>query len=128
MISLTLPVKTARSASMLPLLAGGKLTIYDGEKPTPGAAITDQVALLEYDLETPAGTVVDDTLTFDIPIPSAGLATSTASWGRMTSSTDVVLIDGDCGVFGSGALFVLDSLSIATGVVITILSIVFTEA
>lgn len=128
MIAITMPVKTARLEALLPLLAGGKLTIYSGTQPAVGAAITSQVALLEYDLETPAGTVVDDELTFAIPIPSAGIVTGTASWGRITDGYDVALIDGDCGVFGSGALFILDSLSIASGVVITILSIVLTEA
>ena len=128
MIALTLPVKTARLNALLPLLAGGNLTIYNSTQPAVGAAITDQVALLEYTLATPAGVVADDTLTFTIPTASAGIVTGTASWGRITSSANVALIDGDCGVFGSDALFILDSLSIASGVVISVLSIVFTEA
>lgn len=128
MIRLAMETKTDRLEALLARLNAGSLTIYSGTLPaTSDTAIGAQVPLLTYALETLAGEVIDDELTLTIPAPSAGLSTNTAAWGRLFTSADEPVLDGDCGIFGSNAFFILDSLSIAAGITITVLSMTIRE-
>jgi hypothetical protein len=119
--------KVVRLTALRDLLNSGTLTIYGGTALDPDVPIDAETPLLSYDLATLSGTVTGDTLTLDTPAPSAGLAAGTATWGRLESNAGAPVLDGDCGIFGSDALFILDSLTVAEGVTITVLSITLAE-
>jgi hypothetical protein len=119
--------KTARLTALRDLLNAGTLTLYGGTPLDPDVEVTTETPLLSYDLAATSGTVDGATLTVTTPDPSAGLANGSATWGRFATTDGDPVLDGDCGIFGSDKLIILDSLTVAENVVITVLSISFEE-
>lgn len=93
----------------------GKLKLYDGTKPSPGAAITTQVLLAEILFNDPCGTVSDGVLTLTFEGETQALATSDVTWCRITDSDNVFVIDADVtDTSGSGAVKI-DSIHLYEG-------------
>lgn len=107
-------------------LSGGTLTLYTAPKPAIGASITTQEALVTATIPISL-TVVDNLLTLLIPSATI-LRDGEAAWGRIIGPTDEFLLDGDCGLMMSTALFKLQTTAMTTGGVMTTLIATFAEA
>jgi hypothetical protein len=98
-----------------------KFKIYDGTKPSPGAAITSQVLLGECQCSYPCGSVVNGVFTFSAIIEEdLALATGIATWGRLVDGSGVYVADYDVGNTSSGAFLRLNNTSIFQGGIIRI--------
>lgn len=107
-------------------MAGGHLTFYTAPKPAIGAAITTQTAL--HALSIPVGlTAVDNSLTLLFSSVTLAIA-GEAAWGRITGPSDEFVLDGDCGLLASTALFRLKTTAFAVGAVLTTIVASFAEA
>lgn len=106
-------IRTARLQLLADAMSGGTLTLYDAPKPAIGAAITTQTALIA--VEIPSGlTAVEATLTLSLAT-STVLVEDEAVWGRITSSTDAFVADGDCGLLASSEIFKLKTTFLSAG-------------
>ena len=106
-------LRTARLQVLADAMSGGTLTLYDAPRPAIGAAITTQTALIE--VEIPSGlTASAATLVLSLSM-SAVLVEGEAVWGRITSSTDAFVADGDCGLLASDKIFKLKTTYLAAG-------------
>ena len=99
----------------------GKLQIYDGTRPATGGAATTKLA--EFTLGSPfapgaAASVLSPTL----PGSTTGLAGSTATWFRVTTSGGTQVIDGSVSASGGGGDLQLNTTTISIGLTITVSS------
>jgi hypothetical protein len=95
---------------------------------TTGAAITTQTLLSSCELSKPCGTVNNGVLTFDpIGTDLAADGTGTIAFVRLTDSEGNFVADCDVGVAGSGAMFILNTLSTIAGGAVQIISCTLTE-
>lgn len=114
-MSLTLSptVRNARATALLAALDGAAtpatLRVYTAPAPTPGDAITTQTLLAEFTLDDPAGSVTGPTLTLTLPDSVVVAADGAPAWARLSDGDDTWVLDGDAGLTGSGAWFVLDA-------------------
>lgn len=111
-------------------LTGGSLVIYDAGFGVPehaGIAITDQVALVTFDLPDPAGDVSDGVFTSASLVAALIDATGTAAFARAYDSGGAGIGDYDVGAVGSGEAVELDNLSMVEGAYATVVSFVVTE-
>lgn len=114
-MSLTLSptVRNARVAALLAAIDGAAtpatLRVYTAPQPTPGDAITTQTLLAEFTLDDPAGSVTGPNLTITLPDPVVVAADGAPAWARLSDGDDEWVLDGDAGLTGSGALFILDA-------------------
>lgn len=78
------------------------LRVYDDGtvgRPATGAAVTDQVLLVESDMATPfAAGAAAGVLTVTLPPSATILASGFATWFRVVDSTGGFVMDGDVGV------------------------------
>jgi len=109
------------------------LVVYAGTKPASAdTALTDQVALITFNLPEPAfaeaaddGTQAKAVLNAVAPVEAA--ATGTASFFRIINGNGAVLIQGTCsGTSGSGDVK-LNSTAIQAGVQSTVISFSFSQ-
>jgi hypothetical protein len=100
----------------------GKLTIYSGTRPATGAEPDeyDNLALVVFDLDYPCGTITNGVLAFS-PISddeydfSEAINTGIAEWGRITTTSDIFVMDlSVTDLFGSGDIKI-DSTEIYEG-------------
>lgn len=125
MIALSDDVRDARLQLLVEQLEGGTLTLYTEPQPETGAAITTQTALIALDL--PASiTITNHTATLFI-FPQAITETGLASWGRITNNADDFVLDGDCGLVSSDALFRMKTLALESGKSLATLRASFSE-
>jgi len=125
MIALSNDLRDARLQLLADQLAGGTITLYTEPQPETGAAITTQTALIA--LAIPALiSIVNHTATLTI-LPTEIAATGLAAWGRITSSSDAFVLDGDCGLVASDALFRLKALALEAEALLAVLSATFSE-
>jgi len=125
MIALSGDLRDARLQLLADQLAGGTITLYTEPQPETGAAITTQTALIA--LAIPALiSIVNHTATLTI-LPTEIAATGLAAWGRITSSSDAFVLDGDCGLVASDALFRLKALALEAEALLAVLSATFSE-
>ncbi|MGH8436112.1 MAG: hypothetical protein ACRERX_16915 [Pseudomonas sp.] len=81
----------------------GRLLIYDGTRPTTGAAITTQNLLVTQLFADPsAGSISGTTLTLTLGGSALASRTGNASWARITDSAGTFVADMDAGASGSG--------------------------
>lgn len=105
----------------------GLLRIYSGTRPATGAAITSQTLLAELTFSDPSfpaassGAMTASAITSD----SSANATGTATWFRVVDSAGTFVMDGDVGTSGSDLN--LNSVSIVSGVTVSVTSFVLTE-
>lgn len=122
--------RTSRGELHAGWLAGGMLVIYDAGSGIPAdadTAITDQTALVIFDLPDPAGSVTDGVLTGGSIASALIAASGSAAWGRAYDSVDAVVADYDVGGVGSGAAIELDNLSLVIGAYASVISFRITE-
>lgn len=114
MITYSTEVKTARMTATRDEVAGGTIEIRDS---------TDAV-LVVYDLTTEGGTVTGDTWSVGVDASGvAATASGTADHAVIKDATDAIQITGlDVGISESGAIVIIDSLSISEGQTITFVS------
>ena len=92
----------------------GKLAIYDGTRPATGGAATTKLA--ELTLGTPfAAAASGASLSPTLPSNTNGLAASTATWFRITTSGGTFVIDGSVTATGGGGDLQLNTTAIVTG-------------
>lgn len=106
--------------------SAGLLRIYDGTRPAnPGTAITSQTKLAELTCGTPfAPASSGGVVTANAITTNNAIATSTASWFRLTTSGGTAVIDGDVGTSGSDLN--LNTTSIVSGGPVAVTSFVLT--
>ena len=109
--------------------AGGKLKIYSGTKPTPGASITDQVLLATITFADPCGTISGNTLTFAFAGSGEAqcAAGGTATWARFTSSADVFCADADVSDTNGNGVIKIDSVTLYQNGTVRVLNGVLLE-
>jgi hypothetical protein len=106
----------------------GKLRIYDGTRPANAdTAVGAQTLLAELTMNAtsfPAassGSMTANAITDD----SSANATGTASWFRIVDSAGNAVVDGDVGTSGSDLN--LNTVSITSGVAVSVTSLVLTD-
>jgi hypothetical protein len=106
----------------------GLLRIYDGTRPADAdTAVGAQVLLAELTMNAtsfPAassGAMTANAITDD----SSANATGTASWFRIVDSAGNAVVDGDVGTSGSDLN--LNTVSITSGVTVSVTSLVLTD-
>lgn len=118
-------LRTARLQLLADALSGGSFRFYSVPKPAIGVAITSQVHLATVLI--PSGlTVVDNLLTLILPSTTM-LADGEVAWGRGLSSSGQFVLDGNCGLLSSDALFKFKSLTLTAGNSLTTISASFVE-
>lgn len=106
----------------------GKIKIYTGPQPDPGAELTTQTLLAELTFSKPCGTVSNGVLTFDdIAEEDLAPATGTAAWARLSDGAGTWVADVDVGTSGSGAAIILNTTNIYQGGIVRITSAQITE-
>lgn len=114
--------------------ANAYIRIYDDSAARPGndAAVPGGSVLLAelrgnaggFAASTTNGVLTADTITAE----ASALDTGTASWFRILASDGTTIVcDGDCGIQGSGADLILDSLSITATQTVSIDTFIITE-
>jgi hypothetical protein len=109
-------ITTAAGASAL-------LKIYDGTRPATGGTATTLLATLTCNA-TFAPAASSGTLTLNAIASNTAVATSTATWFRLTTSGGTFVMDGSVGT--SGTDVVLATASIVSGATVSVTSAVFT--
>ena len=125
MIALSSALRDARLQLLVDQLEGGTLTLYTATQPETGAAITTQTALIAIAL--PANLTISNHAVTLALAPAAVIASGTAAWGRITSSTAAFVLDGDCGIVSSNALFRLTTTALTIGDYLATLTASFSE-
>lgn len=103
--------------------ASGLIKIYDGTRPATGGAATTLLATLPCSA-TFAPAASGGTLTLNAITSASAVATSTATWARITTSGGTAVVD--CSVGTSGADINLNTTSIVTAATVSVTSAVFT--
>lgn len=129
-IDLTTARKTAYANLFAGWVAGGRIDIYDGTKPTSAdSEPTTQVLLCSFTLPSPIGTVSNSGFTADAISPAmvSATGTHTAGWARVYDAADVAIGNYDVGLASDNtAAILLDSLTLIEGAYVSITS--FTHA
>lgn len=125
MIALSGDLRDARLQLLADQLAGGTITLYTEPQPETGSAITTQTALIALAIPELIS-IVNHTATLAI-LPTAIAATGSAAWGRITNSSDAFVLDGDCGLVASDALFRLKTLALEAEALLAVLTATFSE-
>ena len=125
-ISLAPDLADARLQVIADACSGGTLTLYTAPQPVAGAALTTQTALVE--LAIPSGlTIVTHSL--DLQLSTTTIATTgEATWGRITDAADAWVLDGDCGLVASDALFRLKTTTLTAGSSLNVITASLAEA
>ncbi|WP_333873049.1 hypothetical protein [Methylobacter sp.] len=106
----------------------GKILLYTAPRPATGAAITTQTLIGTCMLSDPCGTVSNGVLVFDdINDDDLADATGVIAWARGVDGDDAFVLDMSCGIEGSGAALIFNTLSAQMGGAIQILSGSITE-
>lgn len=125
MIALSSDLRDARLQLLIDQLESGTLTLYTGPQPETGSAITTQTALIAMDLPVSI-TITNHTATLNV-ITQTITATGLTAWGRITNSDDEFVLDGDCGLVSSTALFRLKTRALEAGKSLVTLTASFSE-
>ena len=108
--------------------ASAKLTIYTGTKPAPGAAPTDQLALVVLTFSHPcAKTIAGGVLTLKPLAEQMATGSGAPTWGRIVDRDGAFVADLDVGVPGSGADLELPAAEFFAGALIRINTATITE-
>ncbi len=109
--------------------AAGKIEFYTSPQPAVGGdAITTQTLLATTDFSDPCGTVTGGVLTFNaISDDVSADADGTIAWARVSDSDDTYVMDLECGIAGSGAAIIFNTVIVKTGGVVRMLSLEITE-
>lgn len=107
----------------------GILTMYDGTQPTTGGAVTTQTTLAVFTLGSPfapaATGILGGTVSISPNLPSPALVpsftgTKNATWYRITTSGGTFVADGTISVTGGGGDIQLVTISLVSGMYVSI--------
>ena len=131
-ISFSLAVRNARLQVILDALdsgtLGGKLIVYTAPRPLTGAAITTQTIIGTCNFSKPSATIANGVLSLNtVNADLFADSTNTINWARLTNSEGLFVMDVSCGVIGSGADIIFNTLSAQLNSTITIDSGSLTE-
>lgn len=120
---------SAAADAVTALLDGGTLRIYDGTQPaTANTAVSTQTLLAELTFGSPAfGSASNGVSTANaITADSSANAAGTATWFRALKADGTTpVFDGSVGT--SDANLVLSSVSLSTGIAVSVTSLTYTE-
>lgn len=103
----------------------GKLLLYNGSQPVTGGAAT--TLLCTNILGTPpAPAAAAGLLTFNAIADGTAVATSTCTWGRLTTSADVFVADCTAGTSGTD-IIIAGSATITSGQTVSVTAATITE-
>lgn len=102
----------------------GLFRVYDGTRPATGGTATTLLAQLTLSFPSAAASS-SGVLTFSAITSATAGASSTATWGRLVDSTGAFVADFSVGT--SAADFILNTVTITTGVNVSCTSAVLTE-
>lgn len=125
MMALSGDLRDARLQLVVDQLAGGTLTLYTAPQPETGAALTTQTALIA--LALPESLTISNHTVSIFMIPQLISVSGDAAWGRITNADDEFVLDGDCGIVSSSALFRLKTTALEAGKYLATLSSSFSE-
>ena len=110
-------------ADAITTAAGGSalLKIYDGTRPATGGTATTLLATLTCNA-TFAGAASTGVLTLNSISSATAVASSTATWFRVTTSGGAWVIDGTVTATGGGGDMTLNTASIVSGGNVTVTS------
>ena len=132
MIRFSTSVKNARLAAIAGAIDAGdspaSFVVYSGTRPSPGAAVTDQVALVTLVMPQPfaadlSGGVLTGAAFEEVMADADGEAT----WSRLVDGEGAWVMDLDVGIEGSGADVTISSTTIYRGILTRISRMVFAE-
>lgn len=125
-LSLSPDLADARLQVVGDACAGGTLTLYTADQPAAGAAITTQTALVTFAIPSGLAVVAHS---LDLQLSTETIATTgEAVWGRITDAADAWVLDGDCGLVASDALFRLKTTALTGGSSLNVITASFAEA
>ena len=106
----------------------GYVEFFGGSRPSTGGAVTSQPLLGTVTLGLPSATIASGVLTLatttqDIYVDADG----TLTWARFYSGAGAFVMDASCGLTGSGADFIFNSVSALEGGILKINSGTITE-
>ncbi|TVU67212.1 hypothetical protein [Cobetia crustatorum] len=132
MISFSTSVKNARLAAIATAIDVGdspaSFVVYSGTRPSPGAAVTDQVALVTLVMPQPfAADLSGGVLTGAVFEEVMADADGEATWARLVDGEGAWVMDLDVGIEGSGADVTISSTTIYRGILTRISRMVFAE-
>lgn len=118
--------KLAANASVIG--NAGKLEIYAGTD-TAGTDNAEGTLLAVFTLGTPfAPAPVNGVQSPNLPAATTGVANGTAGWARVTKADGTTAVmDLTVGLSGSGAQIILNTLTISTGVALSVTSWTITD-
>jgi hypothetical protein len=118
-------IKAAIDADVNP----GELKIYADTRPATGGALTGQVLLGTCTFSQPcAPDASGGVLTFSaVTDDDAADASGTATWARIVDGAGAFVMDIDVGLTGSGADFIMNTVTIVAGGPIRVASGTITE-
>lgn len=126
-------LRNARAEMIISALDAGvtpaTIELYSGTKPAmTGAAITTQVLLGTCTLSKPCAITLEGVVTFQ-PIVDAPIADNTGviSWARFLNGDGGFVADMNCGITGSTAMLIFNTLSVQAGGIISVTSGSLTE-
>lgn len=92
--------------------AAGKVRFYNGVRPANGAAITTEILLLEELFPYPSyDSITGTVLALFNPVTAMVIADGTPTWGRIVTSANAHVLDGDVGLLASSAEFRFGNLT-----------------
>jgi hypothetical protein len=113
---------------------GSVLEIYNGAMPaTADTALSGQTLLAAFPLASPdafadaVDTVNGAVATANAVAAQDGLATDTATWGRIISSTDAVILIGDVSLPAGAGAIKISSVNITAGIELSVISLSYTQ-
>ena len=125
-------VRNARAQVFVDKMDAGSsaavINFYNGVRPATGAALTTQTLLGTVTMGDPSGTVSGGVLTGtsttqDLSVDNDG----TLRWARILDSDGTFILDCDCGVAGSGASIIFNSVDALQGGILKVTSFTITE-
>lgn len=127
-------IAAADAAMALVSNAGaGTLVVYDGTEPTdPAEAITDQVALVVFNLPLPAFVPAVDAVAggravMDDVTPVAALADGSAAWFRLIDANDRVILQGSVSAPLGGGDLTISSVSLVQNIVVSVVTFAYVQ-
>ena len=138
-IRISTAARNAAIAAAAALVDGGSgagvIRVYTGSQPATPATSPSGTLLLEFTCSDPAfGSPSTGTVTLDITpaVTDDGITTGTAGWFRICDSTEAAgtglgIVDGSVTATGGGGDLTLSTVSITTGLTVTVTSFTMTE-
>lgn len=127
-------VRNAMAAAVSATVDGGsgaaKIRVYSGSQPANPAATATGTLLLEMPMNDPSfGSPSTGVITAVVSpaVTDDGIADGTAGWFRVLDSNNVALIDGAVTATGGGGELTLSTVTITTGLTVTLTSLTITQ-